>query len=163
MEAAAQRNRGPALAYRDLPKNQLPAALNALASVDDSRTVEELTADIQKRTHWKGRPVHGLRPWADDMELLRAINQGQYLINGFRNRDLQATLYGTEAASLGDRRKRSSAISRKLRMLRAHGLIKKVSRTHRYMVTETGRAILIALLTVAKTSVHQLNQLPKAA
>jgi hypothetical protein len=137
--------------------------LNALASVDDSRTVEELTADIQKRTHWKGRPVHGLRPWADDMELLRAINQGQYLINGFRNRDLQATLYGTEAASLGDRRKRSSAISRKLRMLRAHGLIKKVSRTHRYMVTETGRAILIALLTVAKTSVHQLNQLPKAA
>jgi hypothetical protein len=31
------------------------------------------------------------------------------------------------------------------------------------MVTETGRAILIAVLTTARTSVNQLNQLPKAA
>jgi hypothetical protein len=130
--------------------------------VDDSRTVEELTADIQKRTHWMGRPVRGLHPWADDMELLRAINQGEYLINGFRNRDLQSHFYSARAASPAERRKRSSAISRKLRMLRAHGLIQKVLRTHRYMVKENGRAILI-ILTTAKTSVKQPNQLPKAA
>ena len=48
-------------------------------------------------------------------------------------------------------------------MLRAHGLIQKVSYTHRYHVTATGRTILVAVLTTASTTVHQLNQLPKAA
>ena len=137
--------------------------LNALASVDDSRSVEELTADLQKPTHWGGRRVRGLRPWAEDKELFRAINQGDFLIHGFRNRDLQRLLYATEAASPVDRRRRSSAMSRKLRLLRAHGLIQKVSRTHRYHVTEAGRAILVAVLTAARTSVNQLNQLPQAA
>jgi len=47
--------------------------------------------------------------------------------------------------------------------LRAHGLIQKVPRTHRYQVTDTGRTILVAVLTTARTSVNQLNQLPKAA
>jgi len=137
--------------------------LNALASVDDSRSVEELTAGIQKPTPWGGRKVRGLRPWGDDKELLTAINRGEFLINGFRNRDLQKLLNPTEAQSPEDRRRRSSAISRKLRLLRAHGLIQKVPRTHRYQVTESGRAILVAVLTTARASVHQLNQLPKAA
>jgi len=137
--------------------------LDALASVDDSRSVEELTADIQKPTNWSGLRVRGLRPWAEDKQLFTAINHGEFLINGFRNRDLHALLYDTEAASPAQRRRRSAAISRKLRLLRAHGLIQKVPRTHRYHVTDTGRAILIAVLTSARTSVQQLNQLAKAA
>jgi len=137
--------------------------LNALASVDDSRSVEELTAGIQKSVPWNGRKVRALRPWADDKELLTVINQGHFPINGFRNRDLQKPLYTTEAESQADRRRRSSAISRKLRLLRAHGLIRKVPRTHRYQVTDTGRAILVAVLTAARISVNQLNQLAKAA
>lgn len=137
--------------------------LNALASVDDSRSVEELTAGIQKHTQWVGRRVRALCPWGKDKELLAAINHGEFLINGFRNRDLQGLLYATPAESPAERRRRSSAISRKLRMLRAHGLIQQVSHTHRYHVTATGRAILLAVLTTARTSVHELNQLPKAA
>jgi hypothetical protein len=137
--------------------------LNALASVDDSRSLEELTGGIQKHTRWNGRRVRGLRPWAEDKELFTAINRGEFLINGFRNRDLQKLLYTTEAESQKDCRRRSSAISRKLRLLRAHGLIRKMSRTHRYHVTEAGRTILVAVLTAASTSVNQLNQLAKAA
>ncbi|MDQ2946606.1 MAG: hypothetical protein M3Y27_11785 [Acidobacteriota bacterium] len=137
--------------------------LNALASVDDSRSVEELTAGMQKHTHWNGRRVRGLRPWAEDKELLTAVNHGEFPINGFRNRDLQKLLYTTQAESQVDRRRRSSAISRKLRLLRAHGLIQKVPRTHRYHVTEAGRAILVAVPTAARASVKQLNQFAKAA
>lgn len=48
-------------------------------------------------------------------------------------------------------------------MLRAHGLIQKVPRSHRYHVTDKGRSILIAILTTARTSVEQLNRLPQAA
>src|SRR5260370_37733395 len=137
--------------------------LNALASVDDSRSVEELTAGIQQHTHWNGRRVRGLRPWAEDKELFAAVNHGELLINGFRNRDLQKLLYIAESDSPLERRRRSGATSRKLRMLRAHGIIQKVSRTHRYQVTEFGRAILVAVLTIAKVSLNQLNQLVKAA
>jgi hypothetical protein len=137
--------------------------LNALAGVDDSRSVEELTAGIQKHTPWVGRRVRALCPWGKDKELFTAINHGEFLLNGFRNRDLQALLYASPAESPAERRRRSSAISRKLRMLRAHGLIQKVSHTHRYHVTGAGRTILVAVLTTASTTVHQLNQLPKAA
>jgi hypothetical protein len=137
--------------------------LNALASVDDSRSVDELTADIQKPTNWGGRRVRGLRPWAEDKELITAVNHGEFLINGLRNRDLQKLMYATDPESPAERRRRSAAISRKLRLLRAHGLIQKVPRTHRYHVTDAGRAILVAVLTTARTSLHQLNQLPKAA
>ena len=125
--------------------------------------MEELTADIQRHTHWNGRRVRGLRPWAEDKELFTAINHGEFLINGFRNRDLQALLYATPAESPAERRRRSSAISRKLRMLRAHGLIQQVPHTHRYHVAGAGRAILLAVLTTARTSVQQLNQLRQAA
>lgn len=137
--------------------------LDALATVDDSRRVEELTAGIQQHTTWNSRRVRALRPWGDDKPLLTAVNHGEFLINGFRNRDLQSLLYPSAAVSSAERRRRSAAISRKLRMLRAHGLIQKVNRTHRYLVTSQGRAILIAVLTTAQTSVHQLNQLGKAA
>ena len=137
--------------------------LNDLASVDDSRTVEELTAKIQKRTTLGGRNVRGLRPWGDDKELLAAINHGEFTINGMRNRNLQELLYDTPSQEPAERRRRSSAISRKLRMLRAHGIIQKVPRTHRYQVTEIGRVILLAILATAQTSLKQLNQLSKAA
>lgn len=133
--------------------------LNALATADDSRSVEELTAGIQRPTTSSGRKLRGLRPWSDDKDLLATINHGEFVINGFRNRDLRTLLYATEAPVAEEHRRRSAAISRKLRLLRAHGLIQKVPRTHRYHVTEAGRAILIAILTAARTSVRQLNQI----
>ena len=40
-----------------------------------------------------------------------------------------------------ERRRRSAAVSRKLRMLRAHSLIQKVPYTHRYNVTPAGRSV----------------------
>ena len=127
--------------------------LNALAAVDDSRTEEELTAGIQKRTGWGGRKVRGLRPWAEDRELLTAVNHGEVTINGFRNRNPQALLYGNEADSPAECRRRSAAVSRKLRMLRAHGIVQKIPHTHRYQITDAGRAILLAVLTTARTSI----------
>lgn len=137
--------------------------LNALASVDDHHSVEELTAEIQKPIFWNKLRMRSLRPWAEDKTLLTVINHGEFLLNGFRNRDLQALLHGTGTVTPAQRRRRSAAISRKLRLLRAHGLIQKVPRTHRYHVTETGRTILVAVLASARATVQQLNHLATAA
>src|ERR1017187_3044070 len=102
-----------------------------------------------------------LQPWGADHALLSAIHHGEFMLNGLRNRDLQALLYQQPAETAKERRRRSAAISRKLRMLRAHGLIQKVARTHRYQVTAEGRSILLSILTTARTSLQQLNQLDR--
>jgi hypothetical protein len=136
--------------------------IDALASVDDMCSVEELTRSIQQPATLKGRRVRALRPWSDDRKPLEAINHGEFAINGFRNRDLQKLLYAG-AASEPEARRRSAAVSRLLRLLRAHGLIQKVPRTHRYNVTPQGRTVILAVLTTARTSLHQINQLARAA
>jgi len=59
--------------------------IQALASVDDSRRVEELTAAIQQPVIGKKRRVRALRPWGDDQDLLAAINHGDFLIHGCRH------------------------------------------------------------------------------
>jgi hypothetical protein len=104
-----------------------------------------------------------LRPFAEDHPLLEAINRGDFLVNGFRNRDLQAMLYQQPANSPREKRRRSAAISRKLRMLRAHSIIRKKGNTRAYQVAPEARTILVAILTAARTSLHQINELQKAA
>ena len=101
--------------------------------------------------------MRALRPLGEDRALLAAVRHGDFLGNGFRKRDLQKLLYGQPAADLKERRRRSSAISRKLRMLRAHGLIRKVPKTHRYQVTESARPTLATILTAARSTINQLE------
>jgi hypothetical protein len=137
--------------------------INALASVDDSRTLEELIASLQQPVTWKQRRVRALRPFAEDRQLLETVNHGDFLINGFRNRDLQAVLYREPANSPVEKRRRSAAVSRKLRMLRAHGIIRKVPHTHRYLVAPDARTTLVAILSSARTSLNQLNELQRRA
>jgi hypothetical protein len=138
-------------------------AIAALASIDSSSRVEELTEAIQRRRKWEGGEVRALRPWAEDKELLRAVGRGEFQIQGLRNRDLQALLYHAPAVTVIEQRRRSAAVSRKLRMLRAHGIIKKITGTHRYVVTKAGLEIIVAVLTTARTSVNQLNRLENKA
>src|ERR1017187_7775940 len=161
--AACGRESPTCIGGPEVSQNANERLLNALASVDDSRSVEELTAQIQTHNRWGGRRVRGLRPWGEDKELLSAVNHGEFLINGLRNRDLQKLLYSAEAESPQCAGGVLPPVSRKLRLLRAHGLIHKVYRTHRYNVAAAGRAILVAVLTTARTTCPELNQLGNAA
>ena len=86
------------------------------------------------------------------------VNRGEFAINGFRNRDVRARLYSPTQDNRQERRE-MAAVGRKLRLLRAHGLIAKVSKTHRYMVTEKGRRIITALLTARQASMEKLTAL----
>ena len=130
---------------------------NALASVDDHATVEELTASIERRVNWNGKWVRSLHPFTpEDRTLLEAVNRGEFTVHGLRNRDLQCLLYDSPVASPTEARRRSAAVSRKLRLLRAHGLIQKLPHTHRYQITPSGRSIITALLTARHATLKQL-------
>jgi hypothetical protein len=115
-----------------------PAVLNA--SAQSPRLV-----GLAKQT--KQRRLRALNPLAvDDSNLLEAVSRPEFLLNGLRNRDVRRLLFPTESDSKAEDRRRSAAITRKLRLLRAHHLIKKVPKTHRYVVTSSGRKVITALL-----------------
>jgi len=134
----------------DVSQKALNRYCCALAAVDDTNTLEELTARVERRVRWSGRPVRAIHPFdPDDYALLQAVNRGEFQINGFRNRDLQSLLYSVPPKSKAEQRKRSAAISRKLRMLRAHGLIRKRAHSHRYDVSRNGRLMVQQINTIA--------------
>jgi hypothetical protein len=56
---------------------------------------------------------------------------------------------------------RSAWVSRKLGLLRAHGLITKITGTHRYQLTAAGRKAITTILTALRSTVRQLT--PMAA
>lgn len=133
--------------------------LEALSAVDQTTPLGELAEQVTRRVTWQGRPVRGLNPLSsEDATLLTAVSRGEFTINGFRNRDLRAILYPA-CSSPTERRRQSGKITRQLRMLRAHGLIKKVSKTHRYVLTDRGRTTIIALLAARQADTRKLNQL----
>jgi hypothetical protein len=130
---------------------------NALAAVDDSTTLEQLTATIERRVRFHGKSCRALHPFEpEDHALLQAINRGEFAIHGLRNRDLQALLYSSPAKSKTEQRRRSAAISRKLRLLRAHSLLSKLPHTHRYQVNKDARLLLNAILSAHRTTVQHL-------
>jgi hypothetical protein len=142
----------------EVSQKALDRYCTALARVDDTTTLRELTESIEKRVGWNGQKVRALHPFDPaDLALLRAVNRGEFTINGLRNRNLQALLYAAPPADTKETRKRSAAISRKLRLLRAHAIIQKLPHTHRYQVTDRGRLILNAVLSAERTTTQQLT------
>ncbi len=105
----------------------------------------------------EGRRNRALNPWgAEDARLLEVINDGAWKLNGFRNRDLRATLEKGKCITPAARKSQAARVTRSLRLLRAHGLIKKIPKTHRYLLTERGQQIVSALQTARATSLNQL-------
>ena len=128
----------------------------ALAALEISRRLGQVTDKMCSPVTWKGKRVRGLRPFSpDDHALFAAIARGEFAVNGLRNRDLLAKLHPGRH-SPEQRRRLSARTGRKLRLLRAHGIIKKVNRSHRYTVTAKGREILAAILHAHDASVDEL-------
>ena len=130
--------------------------LNALAAAEDGTRLEELLRPVLRRTRYGGKPVRALEPFAGDAALLRAIGRGEFTIDGLRNRDLQSLLFTTTTRSKPEQRRRSALVSRKLRLLRAHHLIAKVPRTHRYQLTQLGMSVVTAVLAASNTPITNL-------
>lgn len=68
----------------------------------------------------------------DDLAILMAIVRGEFNINGFRNKNLQKLLGFN-----------GSKISRLIKRLRIHGLIKKATDSYKYYLTKAGKESII--------------------
>jgi hypothetical protein len=132
--------------------------LDALASTCVGTPLGEAAAPFCRPITHQGRRYRALCPLGKDAALLRALSRGEWTVAGLRNRDLQSLLYAGEPRDQKSARRRSAAIGRKLRLLRAHGIIRKLPHTHRYQVTESGRAILTALVAAQQADTKKLTQ-----
>lgn len=132
---------------------------DALAVATDDTKVHDVIDPVTKPGDLAGCRVRALRPWAHpDLPLLRAISRGEFILNGFRNRDILPLLFPHAPSDPAGRRKYSAKVSYLLRILRGHHIIKKVDGTHRYLVPASGRRVLAAVLATHQASISKLKQ-----
>jgi hypothetical protein len=112
-----------------------------LSSIDDPtpgvKALSKISEPVEEREH----RYRGFNLFDDeDQTLFEVLCRGEFLIHGFRNRSLRQYL----------KQFRPSQISRLLKRLRLHGIIKKVGNTYKYYLTQLGRHVAIAGLNPQK-------------
>jgi hypothetical protein len=165
----SSRSRSPKLAWRPLRKGIADlhrraqvsqrandSYLDALAAVDDSTRLGELLDRVSIPVTYHRRRVRALRIGdSADLALLQAIARGEFTTAGFRNRDLRTLLYPRHR-NHADQPNLSAQVSRQLRLLRAHGIIHKIPKSHRYRLTKNGHLLTAALFAIRDASLQKL-------
>ena len=134
------------------------AYLDALAAVGDTTPCAKLFDAVSRPVTNRQRRFRALRlADRDDVALLEAISRGEFATSGFRNRDLRRLLHpAAKNASRHEQRRLSAATSRRLRLLRAHGIIRKIPKTHRYRLTTSGELLTAAISATRAANIKQL-------
>ena len=133
--------------------------LDALASLNTEDPILKMIDPVCKTVLWNGRRERALRLWSEeDQLLLQTITRGEFSINGFRNRDILPHLFPGALSSDDERRRASARVTRKLRLLRAHGIIRKLANFHRYVSTKSGRNIVSATMKYQTVTLDQLDR-----
>jgi len=127
--------------------------LDYLAALDDPtagmRDLDRIGTSVEDR----GRTWRGFNLFADgDLKLFEAIARGEFQLGGLQNRHLQQLL-GLNPAQ----------ISRLLKRLRSHGLLKKIAGTYKYYLTKLGRNVVLLALKLRRfTIIPDLAQAARA-
>jgi hypothetical protein len=136
--------------------------VEALVVVEDKTPLKEWAEPLCRKVKAVGkacRSERGLNPMEEsDAALLTAVVDPTFTVNGLRNRDLVAMLYATPAADEKERRRRSSRVTRLIRILRAHGILVRMEKSHRYQVCPEARTRLLALLAARNANAKSLTQ-----
>ena len=131
-----------------------------MAASSISQTLEQTLSAICRHATRNGRRFRAINPWdTDDFQMLHFLARGELQVNGFRNRDLRAWLHPTvDDRDDKARRRASGRITRRLALLRAHGLIKKIPKENRYLLTAKGRKVTAAVLAASAADTKRLME-----
>jgi hypothetical protein len=144
-------NKGVANLYRYAQVGQQANQryLEALAVVNDlgvgQRELDRRSAPV----FFQGRRRRGLHVLGrDDQALFQAVLRGEHAVRGFRNGELAERLFGPKPQDPRERRQRCGRMSRRISLLRAHGLVAKIPRSRRYRVTRSGHQFMSTAVQV---------------
>ena len=99
------------------------------------KTLTKLSTSVQEGPHtYRGFNFFD----DDDQAMFETLCRGEFFISGIRNKTLRQHLASLKPAQ----------VSRLLKRLRLHGIIKKIGKTYKYYLTELGRHVAIAGLTL---------------
>ena len=130
------------------------------AATTSTAPLKEVAAKLSRRAREPGRGerrVRGLNLLGDeDAAVLAVVGRPEFGVNGLRNRDVADGLYAKPTRDAAEQRRRSSRVTRLLRLLRAHGILQKVPKSHRYRVTEAGRVAITAVLAARNAATEKL-------
>lgn len=117
--------------------------LCSLQNVVPVRSAQEEIQQVCARKTENGKAYTGFNVWEKEtLRMFRVISDGKYLLSGFTNKAICRQIY---PQTFCDKRIRGK-VTRLLKKLRVHGLIRKVPHSHRYNVSDKGRRIINSLL-----------------
>ena len=104
-----------------------------LSAIEDPRNGRDKLDKLSQPVEQQGRSYRGFNFFdSDDDSLFRVVARGEFHISGLQNKTVRRFLPG----------KTSGQVSRLLKRLRVHGLIKRVGRTYKYYLTQFGKNII---------------------
>ena len=130
--------------------------MDNLATAQCETPVRTLFDEVVKPFTKEGRRVRALDPTGKDRALLQALRDPKFCISGLSNKELRETLSEKTGYKDMTEKQRSAKISRQLRLLRDHGLIRKMPRQKRYLITQKGRELTTVLDALLAASTKQL-------
>ena len=148
------------LKFTSMKKNiySLPALIKIMSAANRRyiQFISELEDDsygrkrlkkITQRVQWKNRGYKGINFFdPQDIRIMETILRGEFNINGFRNKDIKKYLKG----------KNTGQISRIIKRLKVHGIIKRAGTSYKYYITAIGRKAAIAAMKIKEFQVIPL-------
>jgi hypothetical protein len=133
--------------------------LEGLSVVGRTTPSHQVLDPVSERVKKDGQAYRALRPVSvPDAALFEAVLQGEHAAVGFRNGDVQERLFSQPAGNAKEQKRRSAYVSRQLRLLRAHGLIRKVSGQRLYRTTLKGHEVMGTALAFRSPQVALLRR-----
>jgi hypothetical protein len=127
--------------------------IDALAAVEDPTEAHEELKQLSSPVRLRQQRLRAINPLnPDDVALLAAVMRGEYHLQGFRNEHILRNLYSTVPEEPKERKRLAARVRRKLLILRAHHMIKRIPGSRRYRVTARGLRAMGAALCYSKES-----------
>ncbi len=129
--------------------------LDAIASVPLIKPSRDILDPVSRPVIKKKLRYRALRPVSiEDSRLFASIMRGEFHLRGFRNHDLRASLFPDPPSNPTEAKRHAAYVTRKTRLLRAHGMVRKVSGSSYYRVTRRGVAIMATALNLRNYDVN---------
>ena len=130
-----------------------------LATLKEKTPICDIMDDLISPITKHGRSFRGLDPVGKDRKLILSFSDPAFMISGFTNKMLRMRLSDTTFGSHRTDKQLSAKISRHLKLLRIHGIIRKLPRQNRYQVTVKGMRLANALSALLAASTENLMKM----
>lgn len=113
--------------------------LEFISAIDDKRLGCKRLEKVTRRIEKNKRGYKGINFFSeDDLKLMEIVSRGEFNIYGFKNKDIRKHLPN----------KNSGQISRLLKRLILHGLIKKARNCYKYYLTKLGKHVVLTAMKI---------------